>query len=1065
MGFTPVNGPLAAGNGGNGSAGLNQTRPRKPARFAVLSEVGPPLKPQPESPTADPEAVTAGAPEVVVPEKKKTRPTNRFKAPLYSELQKKHAANLGSRTHLANVRSAPEVQATDADMVDFAAFLSTIEPIGKGHGIVKVVLPPDYFSKPSTIDWNSIPFRSQRQAINIPPEVDTELGEKYVHALRHFHSKQQKPQEVPALATSRHAVDLYAFHFAVISRGGFITVGRTQTWPFVWDELGVGGNYPKLFHQRLKLFYRRYIAPFDDFLKENGVPLQDLQNPLVYGLSDPDPAFTLPFDITISKLSPAVNNATYCSQKSSGTLLRGLLSHPARHRQGTSAIDLNEKTFWNTMASSTAITHKALMAQDPRTLPRLMQQDGTSNDDKTLLLHDITYSPWCLYSYINEDIEDAPPTAQVGSIFSSTPWLFSGHTTKISLVHDGGPRTWYCVPSEFRAKAESLLLSNAMDPQRLGSQVPVYVADQSRGELVFIFPNALFMNFDHGYNIVESSSFWPVWQGLSSLPRATICVEHLLYNLARSNPSQELLNAVRQDIKDTFQKLSEELAYVKSSGLSVHRHNGSLTATLNSGELRYLLWIEVDGTAYDLKDYQHLNLENGLVVAHSDLEGILGMFSSVLTEPDYGVLTYLKDNWKIGEFAAATTNSIQSLRGVAALLTKKYPQGADWLATMPWTTGEQAREIAERHLLPMPPYPEADSRVVSVIRSTRVVVQGLQSLMKSLEISSITLPAAVEEAENLWKQAQSLGVSVQEMKSVATVLTSLIALLKWISRCSGLNLDNQTQITAEDLQRAIDLVNTVPDQQILDTTRGKRLQHIVQANLIVSNWVAPFKTANGNVDKFVRSELDYVRRLIQAVPLTNDTRNMANGILLASDLVLQTINPQPRLRPRISHVRPLAHFSALLTDAVAAYDNLQRQYPPIPQLLNDLMNNPAITGQISQIFVPFLSLRVVPDDIERMISVVSFSQPPPQAWSVPAFGVPQFTQPMNTPSAIIQPPHVPYQNQPQTVVAQAATQTLGAQLQPGPPIHARFEPGLTSHMPAPSAPGNDHDNNRQREEQ
>lgn len=1046
MGFTPVNAPLATGNGGIGSAGLNQVRPRKPARYAVLSEVGPPLKPPPEGPIQDPEAVLAGATDASAPEKKKTRPTHRFKVPLYSELQKKPVPTVGSRTHLANVRPAPEIQATISNLANFAAFVSTIEQIGKAHGIVKVIFPLDYFSKYSPIDWNSIPFQAHRQAINIPPETDTEISAKFVTTLKHFHLHQPKPQEVPPLLFCGRNVDLYDFHFAVISRGGFITVGRTQTWPFVWDEINVGGNYPALLHQRLKLYYRRYIAPFDEFLRGNEVPLQELQGPLLYGLNDKTPAFTLPFNITVSKVTPSVWDTVLSRQKSSGTLLRGLLSHPTRHGQGSTAIELNEQTFWNVMKAETAIVYKALMAQDPRTLPILMQQDGPSSDDRTLLLHDITYSQWSLFSYISEDIKDDAPTAEVGSVFSSTPWQSTKHTTKISLMHDGAPRTWYCVPGDFREQAEASLDSNTMDPQRMGSHVPVFATDQNRGELVFIFNDALFMNFDHGFNVVESSHFWPTWKGLSSLPQEVICLERVLYNIARSNPPQELTNSVREVVKNVLKRAAAELQFVKTTDLSVHRHDGTSTVALASGELRYFMWIEVDGKAYDLQEYQRLNLENGSVVAHSNLEGILEMFSNLVAEPDLEILNYLKGKWQISKFLEAATNSVQPFRGIADSLAKKYPDGADWITTVPLQTSEQARELALKHLVPMPPNSEVDSRVLSAMRSTRLVVQKIQSIIKGLELSNIAISAAVQQAEQLQAEVKNADASIHDMSSISDFLASLVPLLKWMQRYAALKLDNQVNISAEDLQGAIELVSTIPDQQILTTNRGKRLQHIVQANDVVSNWVAPYDTPNGNVDKLVRSELDFMRRLlVQAVPLTAENRSKANRVLLATDLVLQTVNAQPRLRPRISQVRPFAHLSALLADAVAAYDNMQRQYPPIPQLLNDVATTPAMVGQISQMLAPFLGLRVVPDDVERIVSIVSFGQPAPQMWPAPAFGPTQFSPPPGiTQTHTVPTPPIPYQGQPQSFVPQAATPAFGGPLPPGTLNQAQFERPMTA---------------------
>lgn len=69
----------------------------------------------------------------------------------------------------------------------------------------------------------------------------------------------------------KRTLDLFHLHLCVRLRGGFVSVCRKKMWAQIGRELGYNGKIMTSLSTSLKSAYQKFVAPYDDFLKQAGI--------------------------------------------------------------------------------------------------------------------------------------------------------------------------------------------------------------------------------------------------------------------------------------------------------------------------------------------------------------------------------------------------------------------------------------------------------------------------------------------------------------------------------------------------------------------------------------------------------------------------------------------------------------------------------------------------------------------------------------------------------------------------------------------------------------------------
>jgi len=98
----------------------------------------------------------------------------------------------------------------------------------------------------------------------------------------------------------------------------------------------------------------------------------------------------------------------------------------------------------------------------------------------------------------------------------------------INYMHRGAPKTWYCVPGEYKKQFETIMKNKypdifakkphilhniilMMNPLELMKHnIPVYRTEQCGNEFIITFPKAYHCGFSHGFNVGEAVNIAPV---------------------------------------------------------------------------------------------------------------------------------------------------------------------------------------------------------------------------------------------------------------------------------------------------------------------------------------------------------------------------------------------------------------------------------------------------------------------------------------------------------------------------------------------------------------------------
>ena len=142
-------------------------------------------------------------------------------------------------------------------------------------------------------------------------------------------------------------------------------------------------------------------------------------------------------------------------------------------------------------------------------------------------LNNIAYLEGCVLKHVPGDISGLKkPWLYIGMCFSTFCWHVEDHWNhSINYLHYGDPKTWYGVPSYAAKQFENCvreyvpgLIANdphllhhliTMIPPRvlLEYGVPIFRADQCKGEFMITFPRAYHAGFNQGLNFAEAVNF------------------------------------------------------------------------------------------------------------------------------------------------------------------------------------------------------------------------------------------------------------------------------------------------------------------------------------------------------------------------------------------------------------------------------------------------------------------------------------------------------------------------------------------------------------------------------
>ncbi|KAJ1969071.1 hypothetical protein IWQ62_000854 [Dispira parvispora] len=160
-----------------------------------------------------------------------------------------------------------------------------------------------------------------------------------------------------------------------------------------------------------------------------------------------------------------------------------------------------------------------------------------------------TWNPRDLGSVLNRIDVPMPGVNQPYLYMGMWKSTFAWHVEDMDLysinyLHFGQPKSWYCIPLEYRARfervAQSLFSEEAhrcseflrhkafvVSPTVLSKQydVPVYRLVQTQGEFVITFPGGYHAGFNQGFNCAESVNFaLPSWAQLGKLAEPCKCI-------------------------------------------------------------------------------------------------------------------------------------------------------------------------------------------------------------------------------------------------------------------------------------------------------------------------------------------------------------------------------------------------------------------------------------------------------------------------------------------------------------------------------------------------------------
>lgn len=1060
MGFTPVNTLSTAQAATPSAVDPYGPRPQKCPRIAFAGKEGTaPLDGLTPSVGDNGRATTEERKAVGV---KKTA-SRRYVQPLFGTLDRGPAKEKEPRSCLPHLHPAPTISPSKEDFENLEALVASIEKTGREYGIVKVRWVKSTFSR-CQFNWNNVPFRLERQMINIAPELEVDLQEKFSKVLQTLLDASATPTALPPCIYEDREVNLYMFHRAVYGRGGFAMIGRLQLWTTVFEDIDVAPVVIRRMGQQLKSYYLRYIMPLDRLLEDNKIPSEMLRRPLAIRLAEPSQnvppdTIVLPHNIWIGPVDLLLKNQLYTEPLSSPCRASPFLNSTLRQRKTNDwTLNESERQFWELAQTGTAVHYRAKLSQDPSTLPELRfrgdsSERGPESDDSTLKVYNLAYSPWSFFNYMSEDILYDVPQAAVGSPHTCSPWSVSPHPAiQTSLIHYGAPRTWYAVPESAKSQAQSLLHGNLDDPSQLAARgVPVYFIDQHPGEIVFIFPGALTASFEHGGNIVETGFFWPLWFGLNSLP-ADICSERMIYEIATRAPIPQF-SSMRHQIESLHKDLNAGWSQAISLGLDIERHDGKTVVRTASQELRYFFWVQHDSMAYNVSDYSERELKGGRLVAHPQYENMMKQLEERLVLPDYSAIQLLANGrWQIAEFTEAVrTSSIASLRAIAAQLNAKYPQGTDGLKTFSLQRYDDPNKLVREHLMGMPVDIEVERHLNDdILQKLGAVTHGVAAILSVLKKGSVDLDESRAQVANLLEISSSETLCGWAVHYV-TFLTRLKAIVEWAAAVNKIFAQHAS--TSEfELNEVRLLQRSIPDRRLCLTGKGETIRKIIDANQYLLDWRTNLLRSNRNVDNFTRQELEKARDLLAITPLEPHERAEIRTAVQAGEQVLLTGQPDPLKRPRASSALHLIHFSGTLYAAFAELHRWMSENGFVRHLLETAKTQPGRALDIAQRLGPLLHFKVVPDEIPQIVAFMQmqFSRGANMPQDATQYGTGQVA-PLDLPQHTSSQPRVPLNYAPQYAYAQQPQNQLQAQFQPQAPQVTIHTPQHTQ-QPQPQPP-------------
>lgn len=173
-----------------------------------------------------------------------------------------------------DLREAPVFYPTEEQFANPTKFMEMIQPVVEEFGICRVV-PPAAWNKDAwkmRIDPTTFSFNTKVQSVHT---LQNRYGRftKFIAQLQFYHtSVLRRPlQELPRI--DGIAVDLYLLHRLVQQRGGYHKMmgPKNALWSALAQPLHLNPNADGLGY-RLSKIYQYTLWPFDEFIRDGGVP-------------------------------------------------------------------------------------------------------------------------------------------------------------------------------------------------------------------------------------------------------------------------------------------------------------------------------------------------------------------------------------------------------------------------------------------------------------------------------------------------------------------------------------------------------------------------------------------------------------------------------------------------------------------------------------------------------------------------------------------------------------------------------------------------------------------------
>ena len=186
----------------------------------------------------------------------------------------RHVTSRGG-SRLFGLEECPVFYPTSEEFADPMAFIDSIGPSAKPHGMCKVI-PPEGWRMPFSLEMETFRFKTRLQKLN-SLEAASRAKITFLEQLGMFHH-QRDGASVAIPKINRRPLDVWNLRKEVNKMGGHLEVDRIGAWATIADMMGHEGVYA----QELREAYVSIVLPFDTWAVRarsvSGSPLTPLQS-------------------------------------------------------------------------------------------------------------------------------------------------------------------------------------------------------------------------------------------------------------------------------------------------------------------------------------------------------------------------------------------------------------------------------------------------------------------------------------------------------------------------------------------------------------------------------------------------------------------------------------------------------------------------------------------------------------------------------------------------------------------------------------------------------------------